>query len=30
VPEPETYALLLAGLTLVGAVVRRRTAGRQT
>ncbi|WP_229260035.1 PEP-CTERM sorting domain-containing protein [Duganella aquatilis] len=25
VPEPETYALLLAGLGLVGAFVRRRT-----
>ena len=24
VPEPETYALLLAGLALVGAAVRRR------
>jgi hypothetical protein len=26
VPEPETYALLLAGLGLIGAVVRRRNA----
>ena len=26
VPEPETYALLLAGLGLVGAVVKRRKA----
>lgn len=26
VPEPETYALLLAGLGLMGAIVRRRTA----
>jgi hypothetical protein len=26
VPEPETYALLLAGLGLIGAVVRRRKA----
>lgn len=24
VPEPETYAMLLAGLGLVGAVVKRR------
>ena len=24
VPEPETYAMLLAGLTLLGAVARRR------
>ncbi|MBP6505549.1 MAG: PEP-CTERM sorting domain-containing protein [Rhodoferax sp.] len=24
VPEPETYAMLLAGLALVGAVARRR------
>jgi hypothetical protein len=24
VPEPETYAMLLGGLVLVGAVVRRR------
>ncbi len=26
VPEPETYAMLLAGLGLMGAVVRRRSA----
>ena len=26
VPEPETYAMLLAGLGLMGAVVRRRNA----
>jgi len=26
VPEPETYAMLLAGLGLVGAMVRRRRA----
>jgi len=25
VPEPETYAMLLAGLGLMGAVVRRRS-----
>ena len=25
VPEPETYAMLLAGLGLIGAAVRRRT-----
>ncbi len=24
VPEPETYAMLLAGLCVMGAVVRRR------
>lgn len=24
VPEPESYALLLAGLALIGAVVRRK------
>ncbi len=24
VPEPETYAMLLAGLGLVGTIVRRR------
>ncbi len=28
VPEPETYALLAAGLGMLGAVVRRRRAGR--
>ena len=27
VPEPETYALFLAGLALVGAVARRRATG---
>jgi hypothetical protein len=26
VPEPESYALLLAGLGLIGAVVKRRKA----
>lgn len=26
VPEPETYAMLLAGLGLMGAVIRRRSA----
>ena len=26
VPEPETYAMLLAGLGLIGAVARRRQA----
>ncbi|WP_177257295.1 PEP-CTERM sorting domain-containing protein [Nitrosovibrio sp. Nv17] len=25
IPEPETYAMLLAGLAMVGAIVRRRT-----
>jgi hypothetical protein len=25
VPEPETYAMLLAGLGLMGAMVRRRS-----
>jgi hypothetical protein len=25
VPEPETYAMLLAGLGLIGAMVRRRS-----
>ena len=30
VPEPETWAMLAAGLCLVGAIIRRRTAlGRQ-
>jgi hypothetical protein len=29
VPEPETYAMLLAGLGLVGAVARRRSAKRR-
>ncbi|WP_235922999.1 PEP-CTERM sorting domain-containing protein [Rugamonas aquatica] len=28
VPEPETYAMLLAGLGLVGAIARRRKAAR--
>ena len=28
VPEPETYAMLLAGLGLIGAVSRRRAARR--
>ena len=26
IPEPETYAMLLAGLGLMGAVVRRRSS----
>ncbi|MDR0634142.1 MAG: PEPxxWA-CTERM sorting domain-containing protein [Azoarcus sp.] len=26
-PEPETYAMLLAGLGVIGAVARRRTRG---
>lgn len=30
VPEPETYAMLMAGLGLVGAVVRRRKAQAST
>lgn len=29
VPEPSTYALLLAGLAIVGATARRKAAGRQ-
>jgi hypothetical protein len=28
VPEPETYAMLLAGLGLIGTIARRRTAKR--
>ena len=28
VPEPETYAMLLAGLGLIGAVARRRQSDR--
>ncbi len=28
VPEPETYAMLLAGLGLMGGIARRRTAGK--
>lgn len=30
VPEPETYAMLLAGLGLVGAVARRRQSGKSS
>ena len=29
VPEPETYAMMLAGLGLIGAVVRRRNRAKQ-
>jgi hypothetical protein len=29
IPEPETYALMLAGLAMVGTVARRRKAARQ-
>jgi type VI secretion system secreted protein Hcp len=29
VPEPETYAMLLAGLGLLGAIARRRMIGKQ-
>jgi hypothetical protein len=28
VPEPETYAMLLAGLAIVGAIARRKTVAR--
>jgi hypothetical protein len=28
VPEPETYAMLLAGLGLIGTIARRRTSAR--
>jgi hypothetical protein len=30
VPEPETYAMLLAGLGMMGAIARRRTQGKQS
>lgn len=30
VPEPETYAMMLAGLGLIGSIVRRRKLGRTT
>jgi PEP-CTERM motif len=29
VPEPETYALMLGGLSLVGWMARRRRPGRE-
>lgn len=30
VPEPETYSMLLAGLGLMGAIVRRRESKRNS
>jgi len=30
VPEPEAYAMLLAGLGLIGAIVRRRRATKSS